>query len=642
MQTTVKTHQLIHAGWMIERETSTEGPKGGILGDKMGLGKTVCALVNMVLAKRFSCPDEPKTNLVVVLTTLRDQWMNEAAMHTVESTSDNPAGLGQIHAFNPKTGFDTEMRQFRKADVVFITYPELCSASKNVRYPPDLSDEEKDEYFEEHIRPGLPAIFQYKFRAVYLDEGHQIRNGNTGAAMACQKLMSEFRWVLTGTPMTNDPADLHSVFKFIRHPKVFKLTLKEFNVYYRGSGSKRGTTLVFESTRSWTYEDELFGHMLTNIPKPMFFDLCKDLSVPERIIYSTVRQRLEQLAVDRSKDPNATKAHKFVDGLLMRLRQMTGHVLLIYPAIFRQLTDEDVDTIDRTICEYAKQTPDPHANDYIEAVRELQKGNACVACELRAYDLQWAACGHAYCHDCLGDEEDYFAEKDKRCSLCQRPVYPLVDEAEHEKNEKPRWLNKSGKVIPSTKSAEVVNLIKTWRDPITGDPSAKVVVFTTFKDALKLLADTFKEQKWRFSMLRADMKPHERTASMKKFNEDPKTFIMLATNGVGGAGLNMTAAGYLINYDQYFNESTELQAIGRIVRMGQTRQATIVSLTATGTVDEHLKNIRCRKTIVIKRVEKASKRKTMEALLKLFEETKNDSALSESEWQGIEHGDDVL
>ncbi|KAG9671706.1 P-loop containing nucleoside triphosphate hydrolase protein, partial [Aureobasidium melanogenum] len=579
MRTAVKTHQLIHAGWMIERETSTEGPEGGILGDKMGLGKTVCALVSMILAKRSLGSEEPKTNLVVVLTGLRDQWMNEAAMHTVESTSDNPTGLGQIHAFNPKTGFDAEMRQFRKADVVFVTYPELCSAFKNVKYPPDLSEEEKDEYFDDHIRPGLPAIFQYKFRAVYLDEGHQIRNSGTGAAMACQKLMSESRWVLTGTPMTNDPTDLYSVFKFIRHPKVFKLTQKEFNVYYRGSGSNRAksmndktgfnfewvATLVFESTRSWTYQDELFGRLLTNIPDPIFFDLCKDLSAPEKIIYSTVRKRLKKLAVDRSKDPNATKAHKFVDGLLMRLRQMTGHVLLIHPAIFRKLTDEDVDLIERKICEHAQQTLDPRANDYIVAVRELQKGNACVACGLQADDLQWAACNHAYCHDCLGDQEDLFVEQDKTCERCKRPVYPLVDEAEHEKNEKPRWLNKNGKVIPSTKSAEVVDLLRAWRDPVTGDPSAKAVVFTTFKDALKLLADTFKEQKWKFSMLRADMKPHERTESIKKFNEDPETFIMLATNGVGGAGLNLTAAGYLINYDQYFNESTELQAIGRIV-----------------------------------------------------------------------------
>lgn len=76
--------------------------------------------------------------------------------------------------------------------------------------------------------------------------------------------------------------------------------------------------------------------------------------------------------------------------------------------------------------------------------------------------------------------------------------------------------------------------------------------------------------------------------------------------------------------------------------MGQTRQATIVSLTATGTVDDHLKNIRCRKTKVIKRVDKASKRKTIEALLMLFEETKNDSVFSESEWRGIEHEDDLL
>lgn len=54
--------------------------------------------------------------------------------------------------------------------------------------------------------------------------------------------------------------------------------------------------------------------------------------------------------------------------------------------------------------------------------------------------------------------------------------------------------DESGKVIPSTKSSMVVDLLKTWRDPLTGDPKAKVLVLTTFKESHKLLAASFEEE----------------------------------------------------------------------------------------------------------------------------------------------------
>ncbi|KAI4722237.1 hypothetical protein E4T48_01443 [Aureobasidium sp. EXF-10727] len=642
MATSVKTHQLINVGWMHERETSARGPKGGILGDKMGLGKTLCALASMVQGKTLLRSQDSKTNLVVVPKALKDQWMNEAATHTVDSASDNILGFNHIHAYNPETGFDAQKRQFKKADLVVATYPEIVSAFKDVKYPRDLvkaTDAEKEKYFNEKFRSGLPIIFQFKFRAIYLDEGHQIRNGETTAAAACQRLMSKYRWVLTGTPMTNDPTDLYSVLTFIRLSKVIKLTFKEFKVHYRGTGNnsrnyKRAinfewvATLLHESMRVWAYEDELFGQKLTDIPDPIMIDLCKKPSVLESIIYSVIRGRLEQLAIDRSNDPDTTKAYTFVAGLLTVLRQMTGHVLLVRPEIFRYMTDEDMDTIHNEICDGSMGANiDPLSNDYIMALTELRRSKICVVCKQAAKDLRWAECNHAYCYRCLEDRLNLTAELDAataHCALCELPMSVYTDQ-----NKKSRWLNESGKVIPSTKSALVVDLLKGWRDPETGDPKAKAVVFTTFKDFHKLLADTFTEQKWNISVLRAEMNPAERAASVKQFDEDPNIFIMLATSGVGGLGLNLMAARYLINYDQYFNESTELQARGRVVRIGQTKEATIVSLTATGTVDEHVKKIKSRKIADIGRVENASKRKKIKALLKMFKKAKKDNDVVE-------------
>ncbi|KAH0174533.1 P-loop containing nucleoside triphosphate hydrolase protein, partial [Aureobasidium melanogenum] len=701
--TPIKTHQLISAGWMIERETSAGGPKGGILADMMGLGKTLSSLTSMIYGQLSVGPRGSKANLVVVPKSLKDQWYSEARKKTVEPTSEAGLGLRHIITYSPEASSEAQMLAFKGADLVIATYTELSSAFRGIRYPSDMSDAsdaEKEEYFEKNIRSTLPAIFRFKFRAIYLDEGHLIRNVKTLCATTCQKLMSKYRWILTGTPMTNDPTDLYSVLTFISHPKVSEFTFKEFKAKYNGKKKKDKThknnkdvkkgrrgrngkklkndkgeknekdekkaidfewvgTLLHESMRSWKYEDELFGHPLTKIPDPIIKEMSRELSVPERVIYSIVWKRLRQLAEEKADeddidddDDNTAKTQKFVAGLLTVLRQMTGHVLLIRPEIFKYLTEDDMTAIYKGIYnpETNKQSDptetstdqnpassfepglDPHADDYIVALRELQRNTTCVVCQQRATDLRWAACNHAYCYKCLEHQMHLAAEKGLRsalCEVCKLPLDHFTNEAEDEKNQKSRWLNKNSRVIPSTKSSAVVELIRSWRDPLTGNSQAKVVVLTSFKESHKLLAAIFKEQQWKFTALTSEMSIAERNESVCRFINEADTFVMLATSGVGATGLNLMVAKYLINYDHYFNESTESQARGRVYRIGQQEETTIVSLTATGTIDERLKDIKQSKIENIDKVMDSSNKKTMKALLKMLEKAKKTNDIVE-------------
>jgi SNF2 family DNA or RNA helicase len=193
--TPIKTHQLIHAGWMNEREASSGGPKRGILADKMGLCKTLCSLTSMVHGKVSVGPRSSRTNLVVVPKLLKDQWINKARKHTVQPISDNLLGLNHVLPYSSESSSDTQMLLFKSTDLIVVTYTELSSTFKNVIYPPGMDDDaEKESYFNDNIRPTLPAIFQFKFRAIYLDVGHSIRNVTTKWALACHKLMSKFRW----------------------------------------------------------------------------------------------------------------------------------------------------------------------------------------------------------------------------------------------------------------------------------------------------------------------------------------------------------------------------------------------------------------------------------------------------------------
>jgi SNF2 family DNA or RNA helicase len=603
LTTPIKHHQLIHAGWMNERETSTRGPKGGILADMMGLGKTLCSLTSMVHGKTPSRAKESTTNLVVVPKSLKDQWIIEARKHTVRPTSDSMLGLRAILPYSTESSSEAQMMIFEATDLVVATYPELISAFRNVRYPKELaeaSDTDKEKYFNKSIRPKLPALFRFKFRAVYLDEGHLIRNDKTICSIACHKLISKYRWILTGTPMFNDPTDLYSVLDFVRHPTVFKLTFKGFKTLYKGvedsdddvlfkkdkkepkdnGGWKRKkykrrkdtkddkkinyewvATLLHETMRSWTYNDELFGYPLTNIPDSLISEQSRSLSVPESAIYSVVHERLKQVALEASRyvepdaetepkpstgkdsDLDAEKTYKFVAGLFMVLRQMTGHVLVIRPAAFKYLTDEDMNTISKMID--SAPARDPFADDYIAALRKLQRSTTCTICEKRTQDILWAACYHAYCAECLAERMHLAAERglsNAQCEICKLPVGQLTESAQEAKDEKPRWLNEGGKVIPSTKSSGVVELLKTWRDPLAGDPTAKAVVFTSFKESHKLLKATLEQENWNFTTLTSDMSNVERNESVSRFKLEPEIYIMLATSGVGGTGLNLMNA----------------------------------------------------------------------------------------------------
>jgi SNF2 family DNA or RNA helicase len=648
MKTLLKTHQLINVGWMLERERRKKNPCGGILADQMGLGKTLCALTAMTQGKLMSSSQKNQTVLVVVTKAIKDQWFLEAQEHAASNI-----GLKSIYTYNSSVGRKVNLAQFGTHDLVIASYPELCKSFRlcDITYPAELTDEEKCIYFEKHIRHKLGALHRFKFKSVYLDEGHQIRNPSTNYALAANKIQAKNRWILTGTPITNKAEDLYSLLCFIKHPIVSSLTLKEFKVYYYSGpnntvDNKWLAGLMAPAMRCSTFKTKLFGVYLTDIPTPVKIKLAKPLSVPEDVIYTVVSNRLQQLAKEKLTNPDENKSYKYVAGLLMVLRQMSGHVLSIRESIFEMLTEEDVNAIYDGI--YKATDPvkphdqkqiggtlgpkpvvvDKHADDYMAAIRKLQGGSKCASCDKQATDARWAECGHAYCYACLEAEMHATAARDgvqTRCKICKSAIGEV--QKEHP-NDGPNWLNAQGVPIPSMKSTEVIGQIKYWRHYLIGDPAVKIVIFTTFRETLRFLSATFEQQGWLFTTLTSSMSSEERANSVQAFETQPDCFIMLANSGVGGQGLNLTVAARLINYDQYFNEAAEIQAEGRIYRIGQTEKTEMVTIAAKNTVDDHIINIREQKTIKIRKVMNASKKERTKSVLKMFKKMNKNNQVS--------------
>ena len=75
------------------------------------------------------------------------------------------------------------------------------------------------------------------------------------------------------------------------------------------------------------------------------------------------------------------------------------------------------------------------------------------------------------------------------------------------------------------------------------------------------------------------MEVSKRRKNIKEFQENlSKPTVMVATMKVGNVGVNLTAATRVYLFENSFNPQQELQAAGRIHRLGQTKPCLVKKL----------------------------------------------------------------
>ncbi|KDO35187.1 hypothetical protein SPRG_00033 [Saprolegnia parasitica CBS 223.65] len=77
----------------------------------------------------------------------------------------------------------------------------------------------------------------------------------------------------------------------------------------------------------------------------------------------------------------------------------------------------------------------------------------------------------------------------------------------------------------------------------------------------------------------------ERQAIVDRFNHDVSVHALLLTTAVGGLGLTLTGADTVIFLEHSWNPFTDLQAMDRAHRLGQTRTVTVYRLLAKDTIE---------------------------------------------------------
>ena len=125
-------------------------------------------------------------------------------------------------------------------------------------------------------------------------------------------------------------------------------------------------------------------------------------------------------------------------------------------------------------------------------------------------------------------------------------------------------------------------------DVLRRNPDEKTMVFVHHRETLQHLDTFLREQGIPFARFDGSLSGSEKDAAIDAFRE--RASVLLSTQS-GGEGRNVQFSNTLINYDLPWNPMVIEQRIGRIHRIGQTREVFIFNLVTRDTLESHVLRI---------------------------------------------------
>ena len=188
----LKSFQLEGLNWMMRQEKSQW--RGGLLGDEMGMGKTIQA-VSLIMSDH---PAKDPT-LVVVPPVALMQWQAEINQYT-----DGKLKVLVYH--NTAMKKKLYKKDLKKYDVIMISYAGLESIFRK---------ESKGWKRDDNMVKEDSPIHAIHYHRLILDEAHSIKTRTTSVARSCFALTADYKWCLSGTPVQNRIGEFFSLLRFL-------------------------------------------------------------------------------------------------------------------------------------------------------------------------------------------------------------------------------------------------------------------------------------------------------------------------------------------------------------------------------------------------------------------------------------------
>ncbi|KAI9313069.1 SNF2 family N-terminal domain-containing protein [Dichotomocladium elegans] len=212
-----------------------------------------------------------------------------------------------------------------------------------------------------------------------------------------------------------------------------------------------------------------------------------------------------------------------------------------------------------------------------------EKSTRCLICLSHIAKGLMTFCGHMYCKECA----TLWFRSHRRCPQCNTSVslqecYAIA----WDKSAKDIMTNKqtlksheqliSPSLLAEINEEQIVGGLGSKLDSIIRhikyiirNTGGKSVVFSQWKDVLHLIAGGLKKNKIESIQLDGVV----RDDRIRRFRDDPNTHVLLLHARSQSSGLTLVSAQTVFIVEPVINESLEKQAISRVHRIGQTKEA---------------------------------------------------------------------
>uniref|UniRef100_A0A8C5MNA5 Helicase C-terminal domain-containing protein n=1 Tax=Leptobrachium leishanense TaxID=445787 RepID=A0A8C5MNA5_9ANUR len=200
----------------------------------------------------------------------------------------------------------------------------------------------------------------------------------------------------------------------------------------------------------------------------------------------------------------------------------------------------------------------------------------------------WAVltCGHCFCNECIAIIIGQYSVGTQRsaikCAICRQTTshreisYVFTSETVNEERDIP---------VNGSHSTKVEAVVRTLMKIQHRDPGAKSLVFSTWQDVLDIISKALQDNSMVFSQINGIQKFQE---NLSAFKYDPNINILLLPLHTGSNGLNIIEATQVLLVEPILNPAHELQAIGRVHRIGQTKSTIVHRFLIKATIEERM------------------------------------------------------
>jgi SWI/SNF-related matrix-associated actin-dependent regulator of chromatin subfamily A3 len=603
------------------------------------------ARADSLYAARYNKADElikSKATLVVAPLSLVSQWGDEAARHVLKLPNGN--SLRVVSWYGSSRVRDPE-KLVAKADVVLTTYDTIASSyrmDENIgdfdKYVEDLNKEYERKVKKAEML-GQPApkepqprqkqratLHEILWHRVVFDESQYLRDDKCIRTHACQALRSQRRWLLSGTPVSTQPDDLVGQFSVISpllHRSLvagcaFSVLFKRPFEFTRAEAAKglptperevfRGEFPDGSSAMPWLLPRLMIRHasgqvvggeVVGALPKKTEQVVLVTLDAKERAVYNKVEaeQRRRFGEIEAMGTDVVQKNLFFAMSLLTPLRKLCGGGTF--------LPERDLVATRTAMNKFKALAAAPQSLLRADIIIDNDPvGSTCACCGLDPEQgVRTKCCAAWCCHGCLADKAQ---EDGATCPKCTAPLKPAdvpspwattgFGFSGESGPAQPLALPAAGPVdldpcgavqMQSKLRIVLAELAKVRLE----DEHAKTLIFSQYSHSLQWLATELVKHNYEHATINGGMSLQQRAAALKAFQHAKPTTIFLLNLRVAAVGLNLTAASHVILLEPCMNPALEEQAIGRVYRMGQTRETMVKRLVVVDSVEQRLHEV---------------------------------------------------